>query len=156
MPESTSNYLLKDLQANGFPVAMVQPWGESWNVDFTGEATEDQQIAAWDFIRNWQPPALPDWGSFRLALLSNPAYQRSTLAVSGKTQGILLVQRLENAAAMAEPPIAVIVMLWNGVINSLPKEMPIATEEVKEWQAIATATNVPLSFTDNGSMNADS
>lgn len=155
MQELTSN-LLEDLQVNGFPVATVQPWGESWNVDFTSDATEEQQSAAWDFIRNWQPPALPNWGNFRLALLSNPAYQRSTLAVSSKTQGILLIQRLENATAMPEPPIAVIVMLWNGMVSSLPKELPIAEDEVEQWRAIALATNVPLSFADNGLLNANS
>jgi hypothetical protein len=146
--------LFNDLQNNGLPVNAIEPYEGSWRIDFAPEATAEQIEATWEFIRNWIPPEQPDWSAFRLALLSNPAYQRSTLAISAITAGMLLVQRLENAAAMNEPPVDVIVMLWNSMIKKLPKTQPIAPEEVEQWRAIAQSAHVPLEFIEGGYLQA--
>jgi hypothetical protein len=154
MLESISNSLLNALQRNVFPVTAIEPYEGSWRVDFSAEATAEQMELTWEFIRNWIPPEQPDWSAFRLALLSNPAYKRSTLVISATMAGVLLVQRLENAAAMNEPPVDVIVMLWNSMVKNLPKTQAIAPEEVEQWRAISAAAHVPLKFEDGGFLSA--
>jgi hypothetical protein len=146
----TLSSLFNALQANDFPVIAIEPYEGSYRVDFAPEATAEQMESTWEFIRNWIPPEQPDWTAFRLAFLSNPAYQRSTLAVAATTSGGLVVQRLENVVMTPEPSIAVVIMLWSNMIAKLPKEKAITPEEVEQWRAIAKSTNVPFTFKEKG------
>jgi hypothetical protein len=147
--EQYGKLLLAALQNAGFAVSEFFRYGDDWQMISSDEANFDRE-AAWAFVQNWQPPIAADWGVFRLGLLSNPAYQRCTLAISQSPAGMLLIQRLENAAAMAEPPIAVIAMLWRQMISALPKEYQPNSEEIDQWRAIAAAANVPFRFDEHG------
>lgn len=98
------------------------------------------------------PESTPDrpieWGVFRMAMLSNAAYQR----VSGATSVQRSVSRLESYFATEAENWAVARMFWQQMIAGCPQAALPSAEEVATWNQIATQANMPLGFNANGQM----
>lgn len=89
---------------------------------------------------------LPDWGGFKLAMLSNAAYQR----VTDRSKNQRAVSRLESqfTAELDNWPVAA--MLWQQMIAACVDEVQPTPAEVDEWRAIASNTNMPIEFNKAG------
>ena len=97
-----------------------------------------------------QPPTPePDWGSFRVAMATLPSY----LAIASAMEGAAPVafQQLQIAIAANPPNLQFVVFTWNALIAT---GLTIPVNGVDEWNAIAIAANVPLSYDPSGSLVA--
>jgi hypothetical protein len=92
------------------------------------------------------PVALPQWGAYRLAMLTNQAYQR----VSGATSDQRAVSRIEAyfSTEVENWPIAKI--LWGQMMVGCPVAAKPSTAEAGGWTVLAEKTNMPFSFNDLG------
>lgn len=94
----------------------------------------------------------PDWGSFRVAMLSNAAYRRITLLASATPAGSLSVQRVENIMAMDSPNLSVLAVMWEQVLAQIPVINKPTSAEVSQWNTIAAAHRMPFTFGGDGKM----
>lgn len=112
------------------------------------------EVSAWDSEKKkWveldpviSPPELPpDYLKFRLGMLQDLRYDQIATTSSQRQ-----VTRLEIAITQNPPELPVVAAMWNALIDKLT-DKPKAVE-VKAWNAIASTTNVPLKFGDDGKM----
>lgn len=89
--------------------------------------------------------SIPDYLSFRMAMLQDAGYDRITIA-----SNVLRVTRLETAVAQNPPELPVVVMMWGVIIEELTEKPKAA--EIKAWNAIASSCNVPIKFGKDGKM----
>jgi hypothetical protein len=108
----------------------------------------------WDFsAKEWilpppppEPLPQPDYLGFRVGMLRDAGYDRVTLA-----SNVLRVTRMETAVSQNPPELPIVAAMWGVLIDEL-SDKPTAAE-IKSWNAIASSTNVPLTFGKNGKMN---
>lgn len=110
------------------------------------EALWDDKKKEWIVINPPDPPASPDYFTFRRAMLQDTGYDRVTLASK-----VLRVTRMETAVAQNPPELQIVADMWNALIEELTEKPKAA--EVKSWNAIAQANNVPIKFGKDGKMN---
>ena len=97
-----------------------------------------------------QPPAPePDWGSFRVAMATLPSYLTIASAMEGAAP--VALQQLQIAIAANPPNLQFVISIWNALIAT---GVIIPANGVDEWNAIAIATNVPLSYGLSGNLDA--
>jgi hypothetical protein len=109
--------------------------------------------AEWDAtLKSWvtppeplPPPPQPDYLAFRMGMLRDPGYDRITLA-----SNVLRVTRMETAVTQNPPELPIVAAMWGMLIDEL-SEKPKAAE-VKAWNVIAHACNVPIKFGKDGKM----
>jgi hypothetical protein len=94
------------------------------------------------------PTNLPDYLSFRMAMLRDSGYDRVTLA-----SNVLRVTRLETAVAQNPPELPVVAAMWEAIIQELTEKPKAA--EIESWNTIASDNNVPLKFDKDGKMILD-
>ncbi|MEL6553593.1 MAG: hypothetical protein AAFQ63_09060 [Cyanobacteria bacterium J06621_11] len=89
------------------------------------------------------------WGDFKVAMLSDLAYQR----VSEATAAQRAVSRIETyfAAEVENWPVAA--MFWGQMVRACPTEQAPTEAEATAWNQIAAAMNMPIEFTSNGYLN---
>ena len=99
-------------------------------------------------VENGQPEEinLPDWVSFRLAMMSNSAYQR----VADRSKNRLAVNRLESLFTAQIDNWQIACVLWGQVITACLEEVQPTAAEVDEWILIADRTNMPIEFNTHG------
>ena len=114
----------------------------------------EQPTPAHQWINNeWVIPELPAFSSekspnyldFRLGMLQDPGYDRITIA-----SNVLRVTRMETTVSQNPPTLEVVAAMWNTLIDELADKPKAA--EVKAWNAIASAANVPIKFGKDGKM----
>lgn len=140
----------QEVEGVNLPLDQVYFDGET----VTQKPEEPSSSAQWDSSSNqWveppqepDPPIFPNYLEFRVAMLQNPAYDRVTLA-----SNILRVTRMETAISQNPPELSIVATMWGVLIDELAVKP--TTVEVKGWNAIAKATNVPLTFGKDGKMN---
>ncbi|WP_445634596.1 hypothetical protein NSTC745_06418 [Nostoc sp. DSM 114161] len=92
----------------------------------------------------------PNWSAAKIAFLSDAGYQRITL----QTTKILAVTRLETAvvdyAGGMEPTYPLFKNFWDAIIAGLA--IPPTIQEINNWKAIATNTNMKFTFAADGTM----
>lgn len=109
----------------------------------------DRYLAnAESYVREWrrsQGEIVPDLGAFRIAMLSDNAYNRIASIVPAHIIASL-------AAAIVVSPIHYpsLIQVWNLIITSLPPEMRPTEAEIGIWQGYASTAQIPISFTSAG------
>lgn len=93
-----------------------------------------------------EPIEIPSWNDFQLAMLTNSAYQR----VSDRSANTLAVNRLETFFAQQAENWPIAAMLWSQMLSGCIDEVMPTPEEIGIWDAIAQATNMPITFDENG------
>jgi len=96
------------------------------------------------------PVALPDWGAFQVGMLTNQAYQR----VSNSSADQLSVNRLETFFSIQGEELPVAAQLWGLMIHGVPDGAKPNAADAAAWNAIARATHMPITFDDNGLLQA--
>ena len=86
-----------------------------------------------------------DWGTFKIAMLSDEAYQRVS-QLSDK----LTVGRVETFFSIEGEEIEIAVHLWKLMIQAVPEAQRPVSTEVERWKAITRATHMPITFDDHG------
>jgi hypothetical protein len=93
-----------------------------------------------------------NWATFRLGMLSNPAFRRITdKANCHQIDGAAIASEI-NQNPPNEPSVSALTLIWNNIITNLPQGVEPTTLEVSGWQAIADAANVPLLFQSDGTL----
>ena len=101
-------------------------------------------------INNPEPEAfdLPEWGDFKLAMLSDTAYQR----VSSQTSEQRSVSRTEMLFTSENENWPLAALLWGQMIGGCPEDLRPTAEESARWTQIAASTNMPIKFIDTGQL----
>jgi hypothetical protein len=97
-----------------------------------------------------QPVSLPQWGAFRMAMLSNASYQR----VSGATTQQRAVSRIESYFATEAENWAAARMFWQQMIAGCPASSKPSAAEAAVWTQIAQQTTMPIRFNADGQMES--
>lgn len=92
------------------------------------------------------PVALPNWGTFRVAMLTNQAYAR-VIAASANQRA---VSRVESYFATEVENWPIAASLWQQMMTGCPIESKPKPEEAAGWTAIAQQTSMPFSFSASG------
>jgi hypothetical protein len=87
------------------------------------------------------------WSQFRLAMMGNAAYDRVEESLSDSKEGTRLLIKLTTVVSMDNPNLVVLQSVWNTALDLVG--YPTA-DDIAEWNANATGTNVPIRFDDNG------
>jgi hypothetical protein len=95
-----------------------------------------------------QPVRLPQWGAFRMAMLTNQAYQR----ISKASVDHRAVTRLESYFAIEADQWQTGAMFWRQILEGCPKESLPTVKEAEGWALLANQTNMPISFNPQGYM----
>lgn len=92
------------------------------------------------------------WAEFRMAMLSNMAYQRIAIGVIADPSGTgnWTVTTLQNAVTMEHPRVEILSQFWNAMMLLIPKGLEPTETEINLWNGIATQTRVPFSFDSVG------
>jgi hypothetical protein len=96
----------------------------------------------------------PDWGNFNRAMYANSAYARAR-AVTSNQDAKITIESLVVALGIAEKDLAqqdylFFQLQWNQLISALSiSDRPTALE-INDWNAIASATNMPFQFDNQG------
>lgn len=96
--------------------------------------------------RKTEPAILEDWGSFKLGMLQNQAYQRVSQASTDK----LSVSRIETFFSIQGEELQAAVMLWEAMMKGVEEEVRPSAFEAGQWRAIARATHMPITFNEEG------
>lgn len=89
-----------------------------------------------------QPAISPDWTAFMIAMLADSSYQRvSTVAEDQRSVG-----RLETFFSIQGGDLSVAIQLWALMVESIPASMQPVAAEAAEWDAIASAHDMPIRF----------
>jgi hypothetical protein len=110
--------------------------GQKWRYYFPGEEALIPAIAP-------SSPE-PDWSKFRLSLLSDAGIDR--LGAQDHTQFAKVV----GCVTMDPLNVDALVIVWNKLIDATTLLSKATTAEVAAWNAIATASNVPIKFLSTG------
>ncbi len=97
-----------------------------------------------------QPVHLPQWGAFRVAMLSNQAYQR----VAGATTQQRAVSRIESYFAVEVENWPIARLFWQQMIAACPEASRPSAEELVGWREIAKQSNMPIGFNSLGQMES--
>lgn len=89
---------------------------------------------------------LPDWGSFRLAMMADPDYNAMLEALEAKQGGSRTVTRLENVINMAAPHVETIIFLWNAIFDRLESAEIPHPDALDRWEAAAQSARMPFTF----------
>ena len=89
---------------------------------------------------------LPDWGVFKLGMLSNAAYLRIAEATAAQRA----VSRVEAFFASDQDNWPVAAMLWQQMLSGCDAEHLPTPAEVEGWRQIAAAANMPIQFSNLG------
>ncbi|MFK8182316.1 MAG: hypothetical protein AB8B99_03000 [Phormidesmis sp.] len=92
-----------------------------------------------------EPIVFPDWGAFKLAMLSDAAYQR----VSGSAAEIWRT-RAETFFAIQGEELGEVVQLWGAMLTSCPEEQRPTQAEAARWAEIAEGAEMPITFDEKG------
>lgn len=96
--------------------------------------------------RKLEPANTADWGSFKVAMLTDAAYQRA----SNLSKDPLSVTRLETFFSVQGETLAVAVQLWAAMMKDMPTAGVPTTTNVAKWNAIAQQTHMPITFNEEG------
>lgn len=98
------------------------------------------------------PPPTPEsnWAQFRLGMLADPGFLRVVAYGMSIFQASLASEINQNPPN--EPNVGAIALIWNQIIAGLPQGTEPTETEIEGWNAIATATHVPLTFLPNGAI----
>ena len=89
--------------------------------------------------------AFADWGEFKIAMLSDEAYQRVS-QLSDK----LTVSRVELFFSVEGEQLGLAVQLWVWMIQAVPEAQRPNASEAGRWKAIARAAHMPITFDEEG------
>jgi hypothetical protein len=113
--------------------------------DIAEEWLEEDAPEVLIFRDRW--PRQRNWGEFRIRMMAHPAYRR--VASAANLSNPLEVQQLQIAISMPEPYLPIIQQLWGVLLNAT--EQP-TSEEIAEWNEIASRAQMPFRFDAQGLM----
>lgn len=99
-------------------------------------------------VENAEPEdiRLPDWGGFKVQMMSDAAYQR----VADRSKNRLAVNRLESLFTSQIENWDIACLLWGQMVAACIDELRPTAAEVDKWRAISNRTNMPIEFNDSG------
>ena len=93
-----------------------------------------------------EPVKRPNWGDFTIAMFQDRAYQRVSYASADK----LAVSRIETFFGVCGRELPVLAQIWARMIEQCAVASRPTAAEAQQWRALATASAMPISFTDSG------
>lgn len=96
-----------------------------------------------------QPVNFPAWGDFVRLMLSDSAYNLMSSGVPNK----LLISRVEDFFTARSGDWPVIKGLWDQAIATCPPSNLPTQADTERWTQHAQSTNMPFSFSPNGTLN---
>ncbi len=123
----------------------------SYRVDFTPDATTQQQSDAQALVDSWTPLADPDWDGFRAVILLN------TTAEAILNQSPVIASTIVSLwARMTPEALQQVAPLWNQLAERYTDpngaNQTLTQGEIDALNAIATANSIPVSLDSDGLM----
>lgn len=129
-------YIKRDVEGNIIGYALLGP--PTAEEDWALATQEDSEEI--DAYLNPVPTPQPDWGAFRMAMLSNPDFQTVV--------GNFTPLQIAAIAQIGESTWLNVAQAWNGLIRV--HQPVIAGEAIAQWNGIAVACHCPLRFGEDG------
>lgn len=94
------------------------------------------------------PGVDPDWLTFRLSALSDPAYLRVVMSANP-----VLLSRFENELRAENTYLPVLATMWSQVLATTPEANRPTVDDYRRWTELATSCGVGFTFSSEGLIN---